>query len=204
MILLTVGVTIVQSSGSADGTTKTHAVEVQQQNRFLGLAAVLCAACTSGFSGVYFEKILKGAQTSLWLRNIQMGLPSILIAYTTIYVKDYETITSKGFFVGYNFLVWTVVIVQAAGGLIVALVVKYADNVLKVFATSFSIILSCIVSAILFDFRPNMSFSIGATLVMVSTVMYARPSATRAKSKYELPVSARSASRGARKTSLVM
>jgi UDP-sugar transporter A1/2/3 len=60
-VLLTVGVTIVQSSGSADGTIKSHAVDLQKQNRFLGLVAVLCAACTSGFSGVYFEKILKGS-----------------------------------------------------------------------------------------------------------------------------------------------
>lgn len=203
LVLLTVGVTIVQSSGSADGTIKSHAVDLQKQNRFLGLVAVLCAACTSGFSGVYFEKILKGAQTSLWIRNIQMGLPSIVIALATVYLKDYKTVASSGFFMGYNFWVWTVVIVQAAGGLIVALVVKYADNVLKVFATSFSIIFSCLVSAMLFDFRPNLSFNIGATLVMVSTVLYARPSAVRVKSKYELPLSARAASRGTRKVSLV-
>lgn len=201
--MLTIGVTIVQSSGSADGTIKSHAIDLQKQNRFLGLGAVLCAACTSGFSGVYFEKILKGAQTSLWIRNIQMGLPSIVISFATVYLKDYKTVASSGFFTGYNFWVWTVVIVQAAGGLIVALVVKYADNVLKVFATSFSIIFSCLVSAMLFDFRPNLSFSIGATLVMVSTVLYARPSAVRVKSKYELPLSARAASRGARKVSLV-
>jgi hypothetical protein len=55
-------------------------------------------------------------------------------------------------------------------------VVKYADNVLKVFASSFSILLSCIISAVLFDFRPNVLFSIGACLVILSTVMYSKPS----------------------------
>ena len=39
-----------------------------------GLVAVICACCTSGFSGVYFEKILKGTSVSLWLRNIQLGV----------------------------------------------------------------------------------------------------------------------------------
>ena len=89
-----------------------------------------------------------------------MGLPSILIAYVTVYLKDYNTVSSKVFFGGCNFWVWTVVIVQAAGGLIVTLVVKYADNVLKVFATSFSIIFSCLVSAVMFGFRPNISFTV--------------------------------------------
>ena len=64
---------------------------------------------------------------------------------------------------------------QAAGGLIVAVVVKYADNVLKTFAASFSIVVSCVVSAILFDFRPNTQFVVGTVLVVLSTAMYSRP-----------------------------
>ena len=39
----------------------------------IGLLAVVVACLTSGFSGVYFEKILKGSKTSLWIRNIQLG-----------------------------------------------------------------------------------------------------------------------------------
>jgi UDP-sugar transporter A1/2/3 len=65
--------------------------------------------------------------------------------------------------------------VQAVGGLIVAVVVKYADNVLKVFASSFSIIFSCLISAVLFDFRPNGLFLVGAALVCLSTALYSKP-----------------------------
>ena len=50
-----------------------------------GLVAVICACCTSGFSGVYFEKILKGTSVSLWLRNIQLGVFEIwLLVMCTI------------------------------------------------------------------------------------------------------------------------
>ena len=31
-------------------------------NQFIGLIAVLSACCSSGFAGVYFEKILKGTK----------------------------------------------------------------------------------------------------------------------------------------------
>jgi UDP-sugar transporter A1/2/3 len=191
LILLTIGVAIVQVSGSGDQHTdkaegETDA-ESESQNRIMGLVAVLCAACTSGFSGVYFEKILKGSRTSLWIRNVQMGLPSIIIAYMAVYFKDGAAVAEHGFLGGYNNTVWTVVTVQAVGGLIVATVVKYADNVLKVFATSFSIVISCIISAFLFDFHPTVSFLVGASLVVTATVLYSSPE-RRPRRKHVLPV----------------
>lgn len=180
LVVLTVGVAIVQISGSGDKQADNKEdADVASHNRLVGLIAVLCAACTSGFSGVYFEKILKGSTTSLWLRNVQMGLPSIIIAFITVYAKDSALIAEQGFLGGYSPIVWTVVTVQAAGGLIVAVVVKYADNVLKVFATSFSIVVSCLITAILFDFRPSFQFVIGASLVVIATVMYSAPESKR-------------------------
>lgn len=45
---------------------------------------------------------------------------------------------------------------QAFGGLVIATVIKYADNILKGFATSLSIILSTVISYyILADFMPS-------------------------------------------------
>jgi len=172
LISLTVGVAIVQISGSAQSDTTEDSTT---QNRTLGLVAILFAACTSGFSGVFFEKMLKGSSTSLWMRNIQMGLPSIIIAFITAYVEDGAIIAEKGFFVGYSPVVWTVVVVQAIGGLIVAVVIKYADNVLKTFAASASIVISCGLSAIFFNFRPNLAFLCGACFVVISTVLYSQP-----------------------------
>jgi UDP-sugar transporter A1/2/3 len=171
LVLLTVGVSIVQISGSRDQSKS----DSEKQSQFIGLVAVLCAACTSGFSGVYFEKILKGSQTSLWLRNVQMGIPSVIIAFLTVYAKDSAAVASQGFLGGYTGIVWTVVTVQAVGGLIVAVVVKYADNVLKVFATSFSIVVSCVISAIFFDFHASFAFIVGASLVVLATILYSQP-----------------------------
>lgn len=186
LVILTIGVAIVEISGSGDQHMNTESDD-DKKNRWIGLIAVVCAACTSGFSGVYFEKILKGSNTSLWIRNVQMGLPSVLIAYITVYVKDAAEINVQGFLGGYTGIVWTVVIVQAVGGLIVATVVKYADNVLKVFATSFSIVVSCIISAFMFDFHPSVLFLVGASLVVSATVMYSSPE-RKVRRKTILPI----------------
>jgi len=204
-----VGVAIVQLSGNTSSHHDSHTAKDSESDlkhhRLVGLVAVLCAACTSGFSGVYFEKILKGSETSLWMRNVQMGLPSIVIAYLTIYLKDARAVSTHGFLGGYTTLVWIVVAVQAAGGLIVAVVVKYADNVLKVFATSFSIVISCIIAAFMKDFHPNLSFLVGASLVVMATAMYSSP---ERKSKPVLPlvggVHHHNSTTSPRKSSLVM
>ena len=184
LVLLTVGVAVVQTSGDVAAKDEKDS----DQNRLLGLITILCAACTSGFSGVYFEKILKGSSTSLWIRNIQMGIPSMIISLIAVVVHDGTEIAEKGFFVGYSPVVWSVVIIQAVGGLIVAVVVKYADNVLKTFASSFGIVISCIVSAIFFDFHPNFGFICGASLVVLSTFLYSKPEKKQRKRLRKLSI----------------
>ena len=58
------------------------------------------------------------------------------------------------------------------------MVMKYADNILKGFATSISIVLSSVVSyLVLNDFTPTLLFILGATLVIVSTFLYSKPQA---------------------------
>ena len=39
------------------------------------------------FLGVYFEKILKDSNTPLLIRNIQMGMTSIMLALVSIYLS---------------------------------------------------------------------------------------------------------------------
>ena len=42
--------------------------------QLIGLVAVLIACFSSGFAGVYFEKLLKGSKVSLWMRNVVLGM----------------------------------------------------------------------------------------------------------------------------------
>lgn len=48
-------------------------------SQFVGLMAVLLACVSSGFAGVYFEKILKETRQSIWVRNIQLGEQDLCI-----------------------------------------------------------------------------------------------------------------------------
>ncbi|KAJ3599463.1 hypothetical protein NHX12_033424 [Muraenolepis orangiensis] len=125
-------------------------------SQFVGVAAVLVACCSSGFAGVYFEKILKESKQSVWVRNIQLGMFGLVFGLFGMLAYDGERVRQSGVFQGYNMITWTVVALQALGGLVIAAVIKYADNILKGFATSLSIIVSTLISYFwLQDFDPT-------------------------------------------------
>lgn len=56
----------------SDNTVKASA-EHSVSDRMIGLVAVIAACFTSGFSGVYMEKILKQSPVSTWVRNFELG-----------------------------------------------------------------------------------------------------------------------------------
>lgn len=140
-----------------------------------GLVAVLLACFSSGFAGVYFEKVVKSAESSIWIRNIQLGIFGMLFSFIAMILQDGASIYEHGIFYGYNWLVFGVVLMQAAGGLLVAIVVKYADNILKGFATSVSIVLSAVVEFFISGNLPSVQFMGGTMVVLFSVYLYSLP-----------------------------
>uniref|UniRef100_A0A8C0H8L1 Solute carrier family 35 member A2 n=1 Tax=Chelonoidis abingdonii TaxID=106734 RepID=A0A8C0H8L1_CHEAB len=143
----------------------------------VGLVAVVVSCLSSGLAGVYFEKILKGSSASVWLRNVQLGIFGTLLGLLGMWWAEGAAVAAQGFFHGYSPLVWGVILNQAFGGLLVAVVVKYADNILKGFATSLSIVASTVASMYLFGFRLHPPFALGAGLVIGAVYMYSLPKA---------------------------
>ncbi|KAM6990285.1 solute carrier family 35 member A3b [Tautogolabrus adspersus] len=171
LLFLMAGVTLVQWPADSEGDTEQKILSAGSQ--FVGLIAVLMACVSSGFAGVYFEKILKETKQSVWVRNIQLGLFGFMFGIGGMIVYDGQRVKQWGIFQGYNVITGTVVVLQAVGGLVVAVVIKYADNILKGFATSLSIIVSAIISYFMLeDFNPTRVFFSGAVLVIAATFLY--------------------------------
>ncbi|KAI0133698.1 UDP-galactose transporter [Xylariales sp. AK1849] len=154
-------------------------------NYSLGLSAVLVAAAVSGLTGVYFEKVLKdpaSATVSVWTRNIQLSFYSLFPAlFVGIFWKDGQEIATHGFFDGYNWVVWTLILLQAFGGVLASLCINYADNIAKNFATSISIIISFLFSVYFFNVSVSLMFLIGTSLVLASTFLYSGPDRKRGR-----------------------
>ena len=108
----------------------------------------------------------------MWSRNLQLSSASIIIGLFGIFTTHYNDVVDHGPFAGFGTSAWVTVTLQALGGLVVAAVVKYADNIIKAFATSVSILLSSVLSYFLFGWHPNAQWVSGALLVFLAVYIY--------------------------------
>jgi len=159
---------LVNTTQMALAPAKVH----EKESPIFGLFCVIVACFLSGFAGIYFEKVLKGSNVSVWLRNVQLASLSIPIGLGVIFIRDREKVFADGFMQGFDWVVWSVVLLQALGGLVVAVVIKYADNILKGFATSIAIVVSCVASIFIFGLFPKLLFIAGTALVIGAVVIY--------------------------------
>nr|XP_054931468.1 UDP-N-acetylglucosamine transporter-like isoform X6 [Dermacentor andersoni] len=109
LVLLIIGVALVQmpTEEEALGTTAK-----QGSYQFLGLIAVLISCLSSGFSGIYLEKLLKEITWSLWIRNIQLAIFGCLLGIVAMLMSDWNQLWVGGFFQGYNVITWIVILLQ--------------------------------------------------------------------------------------------
>jgi UDP-sugar transporter A1/2/3 len=92
LLLLTCGVALVQVQVPAAAAATELA-----QSRAVGLLAVLLACFSSGFAGVYYEKLVKeSSQPSLVIRNLQLGVFSLLFASVGMLYNDWGPIRDQG------------------------------------------------------------------------------------------------------------
>lgn len=163
LCLLTAGVALVQLQAEPPSSA-SRKVDLTNQSPTKGFLAILAACVSSGLAGSWFEMVLKSAPAptktsaskadgktpapskpapvSLWTRNLQLCIPSLLFTGSGVLLdhSSRQAVLSRGFFSGYDALVWVVIVNQALGGLLVALVVREADSVSKGFATSLAIV----------------------------------------------------------------
>jgi len=145
-----------------------------------GIMATLTIAISSGFASVYTEKVIKGRRRpilengdyGLAYMQVQLATMSILTMGGYAIVNDYSTITEYGLF--YKFTMGAAVTVSqsAIGGLIVAGVLKYADSILKGYATALSVVLTGVLSMIIFGTKLDIIYFIGVIIVVLAVILY--------------------------------
>ena len=163
LVILALGISCMQISERGGKYTK------QPNNWLVGLLAVFGASITSGFAGVYLERIYKDKTKTVWERNFHLSIFSLPISLLSVLHASDKANT---FFFGFDTIVWLVISLQATGGIITSLVMRYASTLLKCFAVSISISLCMVISAQAQHETLALNQVAGAMLVNISVFMY--------------------------------
>lgn len=150
------GGNIYKRSATYEGIEEDLLTAFPRMNGATGLLAALGACAAAALAGVYFEKVLQDSAraTSPWVRNVQLAIYSLFPAlFIGVVFVDGEQVAVNGFFQGYNWVVWSTLIVQALGGVTSSFSLFYASPVTKSLATTASIFLSTLGSIFLFQFE---------------------------------------------------
>nr|CAB3496128.1 unnamed protein product [Digitaria exilis] len=134
-VLLCAGCTTAQLNPSSD-----HVLQTPIQ----GWMMAIIMALLSGFAGVYTEVCLiaiikKRPSRNINVQNFWLYIFGVVFNLVAICVQDYDAVMNKGFFHGYSFITVLMILNHAMSGIAVSMVMKYADNIVKVYATSFQI-----------------------------------------------------------------
>jgi len=179
LTLMGAGLAMVQL-GAGEETAQKDMGNSHEQSIPLGLAFVLFGCMCSGFAGVYFEKMMKPQANadgtmprnpSMWMKNMQLSFFTLLIGFVQVFILV-PVDMSKGALNGFTPKVWVMVWNNALGGLLVAMVIKYADNILKGFACALATVVAALLSVPLFGFQIGLTFMLGTGVVVYSTLLY--------------------------------
>ena len=176
LLVLVCGMIMVQNEEGRRSNVRLDKARPEETLR--GMVAVLTAAFTSGFAGAYLKKMYKevdAQKRSVWFRNAQLACFSLPVALIGSVWRDGERLrANESVFQGYDSVVLLVIALQAAGGLVVAAVLRYAGNVLKCFAVSISICNCALATTVFANDGHNLSVtaSLGIALVIGSTFLY--------------------------------
>ncbi|KAK9805243.1 hypothetical protein WJX72_008374 [[Myrmecia] bisecta] len=171
LTLLMVGATTSQLKTGCDGGGSTFAAPVQ------GYAFGVLSAFLSALAAVYTEWVMKRNNDSLYWQNIQLYAFGVLFNGLGLTVADIRVGFSNGFWVGsmlrgYNVITFLVVANLAFSGLLVSWVMKFADSIMKVYATSMAMLVTMVVSVLLFGLAPSLQLVLGILTASISLVLY--------------------------------
>ena len=215
LLLLMAGTALVQEP-KKDGA---KAGDAGASGFAIGVGATVVACVCSSLASVYLEKILTESKPSIWVRNAQLCIFTIPVAWSATRVVDDKFMHEDGnvsaaaaqfgprnspraprnsggairpprnsarnsgailgpsprvvqMLHGFNWVVWAAILTNAFGGMIVAVVMKFAGNILRNFAQACAIIVGGFGSWALFGFVITANFVGGVGLVILSIFIY--------------------------------
>jgi UDP-sugar transporter A1/2/3 len=144
----------------------------KSQTFLMGVFVMGVLASMSGMAGVYNEFLLKGSSDSTHWQNLQLYMFSVFFcSLQFIYHRVFGS-SNKGFFEGFEYMTWAVILTSATMGQAVSFVLKYTNNITNRFATAGSLLLTTFGSYVLFGTEVQVPFYLGVGLIGLAFALY--------------------------------
>ncbi|XP_021604833.1 CMP-sialic acid transporter 1 isoform X3 [Manihot esculenta] len=175
IVLLAVGTTTSQVKGCGEASCDSL-FSAPIQGYLLGILS----ACLSALAGVYTEFLMKKNNDSFYWQNVQLYTFGVIFNMAWLLLDDFRSGFENGawwqhLLNGYGITTWMVVLNLGSTGLLVSWLMKYADNIVKVYSTSMAMLLTMVLSIYLFSFKPTLQLFLGIIICMMSLHMYFAP-----------------------------
>ncbi|PKA58966.1 CMP-sialic acid transporter 1 [Apostasia shenzhenica] len=175
IILLTIGAMTSQTKGCGEA-----ACDSLFSAPIHGYILGILSACLSALAGIYTEYLMKKNNDSLYWQNVQLYTFGAIFNMVRLLWDDFRVGFEKGpwwqrLLSGYTFTTWMVVLNLGSTGLLVSWLMKFADNIVKVYSTSMAMLLTMVLSIYLFHFHPTVQLFLGILVCMISLHMYFAP-----------------------------
>lgn len=152
------------SGGAAQGGGRSSA---------LGVLLSVLSCVLSAFGGIYSEKLLKEKpRDSIHWQNIQLYSWGIAFNLVGVLSHSGTAALGPGFFDGFRGWAWAVVLNNACNGLAISAILKYADNIARVYAHACAMLVTMALSVALFGQSPTPQLLIAIVMVAASAVQY--------------------------------
>eukprot|EP01104_Vermistella_antarctica_P001433 TRINITY_DN11481_c0_g1_i1.p1 TRINITY_DN11481_c0_g1~~TRINITY_DN11481_c0_g1_i1.p1 ORF type:complete len:336 (+),score=58.98 TRINITY_DN11481_c0_g1_i1:449-1456(+) len=157
----------------------------------VGLALILVVSTICGFGDVYTEFIFKKTDDSLHVQNAQLYLYGVLFngvawLWTEVFAPN-EVEEVSSFFEGWSGTTLLIVLCYASIGISVGALLKFGDNMMRLYANACTVLITSVVSCFYFDYRPDVTFVLGAIVVLLSMLSFYRAQSPAACAKSEQP-----------------
>eukprot|EP00931_Biecheleriopsis_adriatica_P033810 TRINITY_DN19604_c1_g1_i1.p1 TRINITY_DN19604_c1_g1~~TRINITY_DN19604_c1_g1_i1.p1 ORF type:complete len:376 (+),score=71.61 TRINITY_DN19604_c1_g1_i1:26-1129(+) len=140
---------------------------------FTGFMLAVLQCLLSSLGGIYNEKLLKQKDKNAihWQNTLLYvwGIIFNVIAYAMNGAGDFS---SDALFAGYNSWTWVVIVNNALTGLAISAILKFADNIARVFASAAAMLLTMLVAVVFFNEPITAKLVLALMVVSMSVMQY--------------------------------
>ncbi|GFO14133.1 CMP-sialic acid transporter [Plakobranchus ocellatus] len=146
---------------------------------WIGLITLCCYCFISGFSGVFTEFIFKkDHHLSVYLQNAILYSFGMVFSFVGWLLQARNRMMDTGncdafnLFYGYTVFTWALVLTQVPTGLIISMIMKFSNNMVRLFVIASAPLVTTVLSSILFGLKIQAEFVVSAVLIIISAILY--------------------------------